>query len=160
MYNYYNELTKSECELMSDLASERRRADSSDAGVEIERTASPVGEWLRVRVTSEEGERSIMRPMGTYDTLSTENLAMIDDDAIADITEELARKLCTLLDECGIFPARILIAGLGNENLTADSIGPKSATRVKPTLHISEYEPEYFENLECSTNFNCEGSLR
>ena len=47
-------------------------------------------------------------------------------------------------------PMRLLIVGLGNEELTPDAIGPLSAKVVKPTLHISKSDFELFESLECS----------
>lgn len=150
MYNYYQETRRSERDFYTDLASERRRADLTCDGIEFNKTPCCVGEWERVRITSEEGERCILRPMGTYDTLCTQRLDFADTDMLFDIQEELARRLCTTLDENGIFPGRILVVGFGNPKLTPDSIGPKSATRVKPTLHISEYDSEIFDSLDCS----------
>ncbi len=150
MYTYYYEHERSEKDYYTDLASERRRADLECDGIEYEKKETLIGAWERVRITSEEGERSIMRPMGVYDTLTTERLDRLCEDELYDAKEELSRRLCELLDECGIFPGRILVAGFGNKRLTPDSVGPKSAELVKPTLHISEYEPELFDELDCS----------
>ena len=150
MYNYYQKQERAEKGFYTDLAGERRRADVSLPGIEYKKARASIGSWETVRITSEEGEREILRPMGRYDTLLTSRLDLLDQDSLFDAREEIARRLCDFFDECDIFPARILVIGLGNPNLTPDSVGTKSATRVKPTLHISEYEPKIFDELECS----------
>ena len=150
MYSYYYESERSERNFYTDLASERHRIDTAAEGVEYEKRDCIVGEWERIRITGEEGERAIMRPMGIYDTLHTERLDLMCEDELYDAKDELARRLCTLFDECGIFPGRILVVGFGNRGLTPDSVGPKSAESVKPTLHISDCEPEIFDELDCS----------
>lgn len=150
MYSYYYESERSDRSFYTDLASERGKADTACEGVEYEKRDCIVGEWERVRITGEEGERAIMRPMGIYDTLHTERLDLMCEDELYDAKDEIARRLCTLFDECGIFPGRILVVGFGNKSLTPDSVGPKSAETVKPTLHISEYEPDIFDELDCS----------
>lgn len=150
MYSYYYENEGQQRSFHTDLAAERRRAEPTVKGVEYERRECAIGTVERVRITSEEGEREVMRPMGIYDTLQTERLDRLCEDELYDTQDELARMLCKMLDECGIFPGRILVIGFGNERLTADSVGPKSAKRIKPTLHISEYDSELFDELDCS----------
>ncbi len=150
MYGYYHEKKGTEKNFYTDLAAERRRADVECEGVEYEKEIALIGTWERVRITCEEGEISVMRPIGTYDTLTTERLDKLSEAELLDAADEIAKRLCLICDECGIFPARILVIGFGNEGLTPDSVGPKSARRVKPTLHISEYDAETFDELECS----------
>ena len=150
MYAYYYSGECEDKDYYTDLCRERQRADVKCSGIEYEKKIALIGTWERVRVTNEEGERSVMRPIGIYDTLSTERLDKLCEDELFDAKEELAGRMCDLIDECGIFPGRILVVGFGNKNLTPDSIGPKSAEAVKPTLHISEYEPEVFDELDCS----------
>ena len=150
MYNYYHETEGTEKDFFTDLATERRRADTDTEGIEYEKQECTAGTWERVRITSEEGERQVMRPMGTYDTLTTERLDKLCEDELLDAQDELAKKQCSILDENGIFPGRILVIGFGNKNVTPDSVGPKSAEKVKPTLHISEYDSELFDELDCS----------
>lgn len=150
MYGYYHEKKGAEKNFYTDLAAERRRADTECDGVEYEKEITLIGSWERVRITNEEGEISVMRPIGTYDTLTTERLDRLSEGELLDAADEIAKRLCKICDECGIFPARILVVGFGNEGLTPDSVGPKSAKTVKPTLHISEYNSEAFDELECS----------
>ena len=134
----------------TDLACERRRADTSLSGVEYKREVSDGGTWERIRISSPEGARSIGRPMGIYDTLCLLRMDLLDSDQTEDAKEEVASELCYLFDAGGIVPRRILVAGLGNPTLTPDSVGPMAARAVKPTLHISEADPSFFYSLECS----------
>ena len=150
MHSYYYENKGLPTDFYTDLASERRRADTECEGIEYEKQDCPVGKWERVRVNDELGERSVMRPIGVYDTLTTERLDLLCEDEICDAKEEISKRLCELCDEMGVFPGRILVVGFGNERMTADSVGPKSALCVKPTLHISEYDPDYFDKLDSS----------
>ncbi len=134
----------------SDLACERRRADTSVIGVSYscERCAS--GNWERIRIFSEEGAKSIGRPIGNYDTLNSERLDLLDFDGEDDAKNEVAAELCRLFEKNSVLPSRILVVGLGNEALTPDSVGPLAASQVEPTLHISEADKKMFDSLECS----------
>lgn len=134
----------------SDLAAERRRADLSKEGIEYRREAAPIGEWERIKVTTREGEISIGRPIGIYDTLTLPRVDVLDAEAKDDAKEAVARELCRLCDIRKIYPERILVVGLGNPSLTPDSVGSLCAKLVEPTLHISEFDTDMFEALECS----------
>ena len=134
----------------TDLAAERRRADVTLSGVDFKREATPVGVWERIKITSEDGARSIGRPRGIYDTLGTERMDLLSLSDIDDAIEEVARELCYLFEHSGIYPDRLLVVGLGNRALTPDAIGPKAADTVRATLHIKESDEALFESLECS----------
>lgn len=134
----------------SDLAIERRRADTDIFGVKYEKRICLPGTWEHVRITSESGAKSINRPMGCYDTLKVGRLDTLDEDSLFDVQEELARRLIEIFGDVAVIPARILVVGLGNISLTPDSIGPKTAAKIKPTMHIREYDEELFDSLECS----------
>lgn len=135
---------------VSDLAAERRRADTEIRGVEFRRDRADVGGWERLRITSPEGARSIGRPMGIYDTLNLPPLCEMDCDEIDDAKNEVAKELCRICDARGISPERILVVGLGCHALTPDAIGPLSAEAVKPTMHVRKEDERLFYSLECS----------
>ncbi len=134
----------------SDLACERRRADTSAVGVSYTCQRCPAGNWERIKIFSSEGEESIGRPMGNYNTLNTKRLDLLDFDGADDAKNEISSELCALFEKNSISPLRILVVGLGNENLTPDSVGPLTASLVKPTLHISSTDRKMFDSLECS----------
>ncbi len=150
MRRYYTERSDTGCGLYTDLALERRRADTSSPGVEYRSSESDGGIWECIRIYSEEGAKSIGRPIGRYDTLNTGRMDLLSDDGIDDAQNEVAKKLCEMFDRCAVIPERILVCGLGNAALTPDSIGPRTAAEVKATLHIKDFDTEMFEALDCS----------
>lgn len=150
MRNYFTDRKENEASMYTDLAVERRRANPEVRGVEYRSSECNVGIWESVKISSDEGAKSIGRPKGRYDTLSTGRMDLLSEDEIDDATEEIAKKLCETIDSTSAIPERLLVVGLGNRNLTPDSVGPKAASIVKPTLHIKNFDEEMFESLECS----------
>lgn len=134
----------------SDLALERRRASTYVEGVEYKRDVCLGGVWERLKITSEAGERSIGRPRGLYDTLTVPRMDSIMPEDVEDAKEEISRELCRMCDLCDISPERILVVGLGNRELTPDSIGPAAAAEIEATMHIKSEDNELFESLGCS----------
>ena len=145
MHNFFEE---SNCE--SDLACERRRADTALRGVKYQKNFTVVGSWERIKITDSEGERSIGRPIGNYDTLSLERMDLMGAEDIEDASEEIAVELCRLLAELSVSPSRLLVIGLGNRDLTPDAVGPRAAELVNATMQIKEYDERTFASLDCS----------
>ena len=86
----------------------------------------------RVSVLDEDGEKALGKPKGEYITLHLPSL--VNDTDIFDGRLDLfAKTLESLLPE-GITSA--LVAGLGNPNITADSLGPNTNRYVLSTRHI------------------------
>lgn len=150
MRSYYTERDCTEAGGYTDLAVERRRINTETRGVEYKSAECDGGIWECVRILSEEGARSIGRPRGRYDTLNTGRMDLLGESEIGDATEEIAKKLCETVEAYSVIPERLLIVGLGNRELTPDSVGPKAAAIVKPTLHIKEFDRDTFLGLECS----------
>ena len=134
----------------SDLALERRRADSDVPGIQYEKNECEAGTWERITVSSIEGERSIGRPCGNYDTLTVGRTDLLSQSEIEDAANEVAKELCRMVDELHVIPERILVVGLGNPELTPDSIGPKTASMVNATMHLKTFDRKTFLNFECS----------
>jgi spore protease len=141
---------KGEGKSYTDLALERHRAFPNAGGVEYTSAECGCGIWETVRIYSREGEENLQRPMGRYHTLTTGRLDLLTEDEIDECTEEIARKLCSTVDLLDCLPERIFVVGLGNAALTPDSFGPRAAKKVKPTLHIKNFDEEMFYALECS----------
>ena len=137
MYDYFEKRSEDEISMFTDLAVERRRADTKCPGVKYEKKKTWSGfVWETVRITNEDGEASVGRPRGIYATLNLERIDDLDEDECENAQDELARKLCEMCDIDRIIPARILVAGLGNRNLTPDSLGPKASDEVMATMHL------------------------
>lgn len=134
----------------SDLACERRRADTDIAGVIFKKESIGDFVWEKIKIESDEGARSIGRPKGSYDTLTLPRLDMLDDGQMEDAADEIAKELCILCDRAMTDPRRILVVGLGNPHLTPDAVGPKTAELVNATMHIRNFDTGMFRELECS----------
>lgn len=84
-----------------------------------------------VRVVSEAGAKAIGKPLGQYITIEADNMKSPAVDYDAEI-EALAAALTELLPKEGT----VLVAGLGNSDITPDALGPKTAAHTFATRHI------------------------
>ena len=148
MNEYYSK--DSNYKIDSDLALERRRADTDASGIDYREVKADIGKWEKISISSELGARSIGRPMGYYDTLTLPRMDTLSPDEIDDAKNEVAKELCQLFDAERIFPERLLVVGLGNARLTPDAVGPESAERTEATMHIRLADDKMFEALDCS----------
>lgn len=150
MYGNYSEAEWNSSSPYTDLALERRRADVSIDGVDYKKEIGIFGVWERIRISSDRGAESIGKPKGVYDTFIVSRMDLLDEESIDDSRDEIARELCYLCDLEEIIPEKLLVVGLGNSDLTPDSVGTKCAREVKPTMHIKKYDQAFFNALECS----------
>lgn len=134
----------------SDLACERRRVNPSATGITYQKDDSVIGEWERIVVLNEDGEREIGRPKGRYDTLALPKIAELDYIDVEDAIETVAEELISLCEKNRISPSRVLVVGLGNRELTPDSVGVRVAEKIQPTMHIARADRDMFEELKCS----------
>ena len=134
----------------SDLACERRRAGIGANGIVFKKESLGAYTWERLTVTSEEGAKSIGRPIGSYNTLNIPSMSLLDDADIADAANEISKELCHTFERIGVIPERLLVVGLGNRELTPDSVGPRAAERVNATMHVKNFDRRFFCDLDCS----------
>ena len=118
MKEYISESSPDGTPYLTDLACERRRADTAADGVEYTKEITVGGVFERIKISSPEGARSIGRPMGIYDTLHTGRMDLLDSISIEDAKEEMVSELYYIFEESGVIPERLLVIGLGNPELT------------------------------------------
>ena len=87
-----------------------------------------------VKITTENGAKSMGRPQGNYITIEAPNLSVPDEDYHREISEVLAHHLEQLIDLEK--EQSILVVGLGNQAVTADSLGPHVVENLHMTRHI------------------------
>ena len=87
-----------------------------------------------VRITTENGAKTMGRPQGTYITMEAPNLSIPDEDYHKEVSEEISRHLRQLIDLEK--EQSILVVGLGNQEITADSLGPRVVENMHMTRHI------------------------
>ncbi len=101
-------------------------------GVEIEAFRDKKAKVSRINVTDERGEDAIGKPIGMYVTVEVAPFAkhaQFIDDSLDALTREIKR----LLPERG----SVLVAGLGNMKITPDALGPRCASMIFSTRHIT-----------------------
>ena len=134
----------------SDLACERRKANVECEGICFTEERRGDYKWERITVTDKKGAESLGRPIGHYDTLTLPRMDTLTEEDIADAASEISEELCFSLDRISVIPDRILVVGLGNAELTPDSVGPKSALQVNATMHLAPADRQIAKNIECS----------
>lgn len=95
-----------------------------------------------VRIETENGARIMGKPVGTYITLEAPELAVPDEGYHQEVSEEIRRFLGRLLD-MGKEDFSVLVAGLGNRQVTPDALGPYVADNLNITRHIVKEYGKY-----------------
>lgn len=85
-----------------------------------------------VKITNQKGAYAIGKPIGNYITLKVKSF--VDDTDIFDGRIDLFSSVLESVLPKGI--DSVLVAGLGNKNITADSLGPLVNAYVLSTRHI------------------------
>ncbi|MCI8554752.1 MAG: GPR endopeptidase [Clostridiales bacterium] len=85
----------------------------------------------RITIRSEQGARQLGRPRGVYVTVEVPPLSD-NDEQLEEHARLIGEELRKLLPAQGT----ILVAGLGNESITPDALGPRAAQMVLATRHI------------------------
>ena len=120
-------------QLRTDLAVEAREiAGENVSGVEYKTYSENGLEISRLTVKNQKAKQSLGKEIGTYITIElpslTDNFTETDQRLVT-IGQEIRR----LLPVHGL----ILVVGLGNMEITPDSLGPKTSSRVLATRHIT-----------------------
>ena len=111
-------------------------------GIEAENELQKDIEISRVKITNEEGEKALAKPIGNYITLDVKNMKIADDEKIEEIAEAVANELRDVIGKHIKDTEDILVVGLGNLEVTPDSLGPKVISNIEITRHILEYMPK------------------
>ena len=137
----------------TDLASERRdiylKNNNIDKEIDgIENEIEEIDKEIkveRVKITNEEGEKAIGKPIGNYVTIDVKGLKIAEENKIEKASNVLKEELKKILDEHINKEDEILVVGLGNIYVTPDSLGPKVINEIEVTRHIIKYLPQYVE---------------
>ena len=118
----------------TDLALERREMINDDIdGVEVTKTENDECHTTIIEIKTEDAAKRLGKGVGKYITLEVnpfQNEAAVSDGRLNAITESIK----TLLPKGD---GAVLVAGVGNEDITSDALGPETASLVFATRHIS-----------------------
>ena len=98
-----------------------------------------------VQILDEEGSKALGKPVGTYITMEIDKLVNREDNAFNMGAETLGKYIAGLLRLRD--GDSVLVVGLGNEAITPDAIGPKTAKHTMVTRHLVERMPEEFGTM-------------
>ena len=104
-------------------------------GVSQERRsyASAELDVTEITVETDKAQQLLGKPKGRYITVESRSGAFSSySDKFTERVGALAGELAALHE----IPDRVLVAGLGNRNITPDSLGPRTAARIFATRHI------------------------
>ncbi len=96
-----------------------------------------------VEIVSEEGANALGKPIGKYYTLEVENLHLGIEDVDNKVSDKITSIIKSLLNLSN--EDTVLVVGLGNEDVTPDSLGPKVISQIDITRHLVKYVPQYIK---------------
>lgn len=146
--------------IRTDLALEEKERFESDQvevqGVVLEEEYDKEREIrvTTVRIETENGAKTMGKPVGTYLTIEAPNLSSPDEGIHREVSEELAKYLIEIMKK--IIPEsehdkEVLVIGLGNRQATPDALGPYVADNLNITRHIVKEYGKYaaLEEMNC-----------
>ena len=140
----------------TDLALEEKERFESDnveiSGVVLEEEYDKEREIriTRVKVETENGAKTMGKPVGVYLTMEAPNMAVPDEDyhrevsvKLSEYIEELIRGRSLDTDDLSV-----LVVGLGNRQVTPDALGPYVSDNLCVTRHIVKEYGKYAMGME------------
>ena len=117
----------------TDLALERQEISGAQSinGVLTETESFQKVQVTRITITTDEGAELLLKPKGKYITAHVPSFAH-PNELEKDELNILAKEIKAFLPDKGT----ILVAGLGNMQITPDALGPKTASQILSTRHI------------------------
>lgn len=107
-------------------------------------TQTKRGEFFRITeiiIENDECAKEIGKPKGKYITMETDCLNGLCGN-YNDLAQEFADELRQLIPD-----GDILVAGLGNMDITPDSLGVIAAENIIATRHLADIDDEFFSRL-------------
>lgn len=112
-------------------------------GVKCEEGGDGEIKITRVDIINEEGEQAIGKKRGRYVTIEMPSLLESDPSVQQKASQLLSQELSAMMGSTKL----TLVAGLGNSEITPDSLGPKVIPRLVVTRHLFSHLPQAVEHL-------------
>lgn len=94
----------------------------------------------KVKIETENGAKSIGKPIGTYLTLEAPDMVIPDEGSHREVSEVLSEQIKSLM---GDKVESVLVVGLGNREVTPDALGPEVVGNLYITRHILREYGDY-----------------
>lgn len=133
----------------TDLACESEVTHDADkSGTEYSESEANGFKVARLTVKNKLGENLTQKRIGEYVTVFCDLICDIDDEKYDLLTSLICSEIEKLIkNNLSKVPECILVAGLGNREITADNIGPKTVDRLTVTRHIQEHNKKLFDSF-------------
>lgn len=141
MFNFRTDLADER----ADIFRKSNKITSDIDGIETDTKEDENIKTTTVKITNENGEESIGKPIGTYVTIDIKQLKDATDEDIQVYGNALSLELKKMVNNHIKNEEDVLIVGLGNIYVTPDSLGPKVINEIDVTRHIIKYMPQYIE---------------
>ena len=134
------------CEKISDVA-----FSADDLGKICQREIKNGFEIIRLAVEEDVHSTLLSKPKGNYVTIHCGAVWHLGEEELENLEQLLScelRKMCYAL--CGQFPNKdfsVLVAGLGNEDITADAIGPQAIRKLTATRHLRKLDSALYDTV-------------
>ncbi|WP_044747679.1 GPR endopeptidase [Bacillus alveayuensis] len=123
------------------LAMEKKEQSSIDGVVYEEKNENGI-KVSKVEI-QDQGAKSLGKKKGKYLTLEVQGIRKKDTELQEKVMDVFAKEFSTFLKEGNISKeASCLVVGLGNWNVTPDSLGPLVCENLLITRHLFQLEPE------------------
>lgn len=137
----------------TDLANERRDIYKKANNIEGEIPGVKTEEYeenenvktTKVSILDQQGADALEKPIGTYITVDIKDLRLAGEEEIEKAASSVKKELAQLIDKHIQKQDHILVVGLGNMQITPDSLGPKVIQEIDITRHLLTYAPQYLE---------------
>lgn len=131
-------------EKRTDLALEIHELRGKDSGITIHEHQTDGIHITTAVVNNQEGEKQSGKKIGKYITFDVGEIWKFPPNEFNNSANVIAKELEKLIpkgDGC------ILVAGLGNEQITPDSIGPRAVKELLVTRHIQSINIDLYQNV-------------
>ena len=122
----------------TDLAKEACKGLENTDGLDSEEFISFGINGSRVRISSDGASRKTGKRKGEYVSFETDAVNSRDAENYENISRAIAEEIRKMIKNPH---GAVLVAGLGNDRMTPDSVGPKAAKNILVTKHIFEFMP-------------------
>ncbi len=103
-----------------------------------------------MKVKTEHGAEKAGKPCGTYTNIAVGKIWFQGEAELENTAKILASYIKKFTDMLSPGANNILVAGLGNREITADAIGPSCINSINITRHIKEQNAQLFADIASS----------
>lgn len=128
-------------EMINEKKSEKMKENNSlPEGMFVNTTENEYVIITDIQIKSDEAMKAIGKKKGKYITLELKQSVLDTIDTQENTAITLAEEIKNFIKEHSKSDPKIMLVGLGNRNITADSLGPKVADKIVVTRHVKKLQ--------------------